>query len=77
MLGVHNYPPEIQEAYFKTHPRIETAPLSKRTILIKPAGIVMFASALTAGALLASAASAGLLGPFLADLRYRNGRGAV
>lgn len=49
VLGVHNYPPEIQEAYFKTHPRIETAPLSKRTILIKSAGIVMFAAVLTAG----------------------------
>lgn len=57
VLGVHNYPPEIQEAYFKTHPRIETAPLSKRTILIKSVGIVMFASVLTAGALLAGAAS--------------------
>ena len=23
--GVHNYPPEIQEEYFKTHPRVPTA----------------------------------------------------
>ena len=57
VLGVHNYPPEIQEAYFKTHPHIETAPLSKRTILVKSAGIVMFAAVLTAGALLAGADS--------------------
>lgn len=56
-LGVHNYPPEIQEAYFKTHPRIETAPLSKRTILLKLVGIVMFSAVLTAGALLAGADS--------------------
>lgn len=48
--GIHNYPPEIQEEYFKTHPRIETAPLSKRTVLIKSAGIVLFAIVLTGGA---------------------------
>lgn len=59
MGGIHNYPPEIQEEYFKTHPHIETAPLSKRTILIKSAGIVMFAAVLTAGALLAGADSFG------------------
>lgn len=55
--GIHNYPPEIQEEYFKTHPRIETAPLSKRTVLIKSAGIVLFAIVLTGGALLAGADS--------------------
>ena len=57
--GIHNYPPEIQEEYFKTHPRIETAPLSKRTVLIKSAGIVLFAIVLTGGALLAGADSFG------------------
>ena len=35
LAGIHNYPPEIQEEYFKTHERIPTNPLSKRTILIK------------------------------------------
>ena len=53
--GIHNYPPEIQEAYFKNHPRIETAPFSKRTLLIKSAALVLFSAALTGGALLAGA----------------------
>lgn len=53
--GIHNYPPEIQEEYFKTHERIPTAPLSKRTILLKSMGILIFAVLLTGGALLAGA----------------------
>lgn len=57
VLGIHNYPPEIQEAYFKTHARIPTAPLSGRTVLIKSVGILVFAAALTGGALLAGANS--------------------
>ena len=32
---VENYPPEIQEEYFKTHERIPSAPLSKRVIITK------------------------------------------
>lgn len=55
VLEVHNYPPEIQEEYFKTHPRIETAPLRNRTILIKSAGIMVFAVVLAAGAVLGGA----------------------
>ena len=54
-VGVHNYPPEIQEEYFKTHPRVETAPLSKRTILVKGFGIILFSAILLGGALLAGA----------------------
>ncbi len=50
--GIHNYPPEIQEEYFKTHERIPTAPLSKRTILIKSMGILIFSILLTDGVLL-------------------------
>ncbi|MCI6377412.1 MAG: hypothetical protein MR842_06625 [Clostridiales bacterium] len=57
--GIHNYPPEIQEAYFKNHPRIETAPFSKRTLLIKSAALVLFSAILTGGALLAGADSFG------------------
>lgn len=53
--GVHNYPPEIREEYFKTHPRAETAPLSKRTLLFKGCGIVLFLTLLLWGALLAGA----------------------
>ncbi len=59
LSGIHNYPPEIQEEYFKTHPRIETAPLSKRTILIKSFGILMFSVLLSGGELLAGADSFG------------------
>lgn len=54
---VHNYPPEIQEEYFKTHERVDTAPLSKRTIIIKSIGILIFAAVLTAGALFSGADS--------------------
>lgn len=52
---VHNYPPEIQEKYFKTHKRIPTAPLSGRTIVVKSFGILLFTALLTGGALLADA----------------------
>lgn len=55
VAGIHNYPPEIQEEYFKTHPRVETAPVSKRVIAIKSVAIVLFAVILTGGALLAGA----------------------
>ena len=53
--GVHNYPPEIQEEYFKTHERIPTAPLSGRTIAVKSIGILLFTALLTGGAILAGA----------------------
>lgn len=54
-VGVHNYPPEIQEEYFKTHERIPTAPLDARTIALKAFGIILFTAVLTGGALLANA----------------------
>ncbi len=59
LSGIHNYPPEIQEEYFKAHERIPTGPLSKRTILIKSLGILIFSVLLTGGALLAGADSFG------------------
>lgn len=59
VLGIHNYPPEIQEAYFKNHPRVETAPVSGRVILLKSTGILLFSALLTGGALLAGADSFG------------------
>lgn len=55
--GIHNYPPEIQEANFRDHPRIETAPRSGRTVLIKSADSLLFSAMLTGGALLAGADS--------------------
>jgi len=42
-LQIHNYPPEIQEEYFKTHERVSTEPLSRRVIMIKSFGIIVFA----------------------------------
>lgn len=56
---IHDYPPEIQEEYFKTHERIETAPLSKRVILIKLVAILIFAAVFVLGALWAGADSFG------------------
>lgn len=32
---VHNYPPKIQEEYFKTHEKISVEPLSKRVLVLK------------------------------------------
>ena len=42
-IGVHNYPPDIQEEYFKTYEHVPVAPLSGRTIAFKGFGIVLFA----------------------------------
>ena len=52
---IHNYPPEIQEEYFKTHERIPTKPLSKRVVLKKGVAILVFAVILVFMALLAGA----------------------
>ncbi|MCM1145281.1 MAG: hypothetical protein NC407_11285 [Lachnoclostridium sp.] len=54
-LQVHNYPPEIQEEYFKTHKRIAVQPLSGRIIVIKSIGILVFTVILTVCAYAAGA----------------------
>ena len=56
-VQVENYPPAIQEEYFKTHERIPTAPLSKRVIITKPIALLVFAVILVIMALLAGAKS--------------------
>ncbi len=56
-VGVHNYPPDIQEEYFKTHERIPVAPLSGRTLAVRGGTIVLFTALLTGGAILAGADS--------------------
>lgn len=56
-VGVHNYPPDIQEEYFKTHERIPVAPLSGRTLAVRGIVIVLFTALLTGGAILAGADS--------------------
>ena len=40
---IHNYPPEIQKEYFKTHDYIETEPLSRSVILKKSIALLVFA----------------------------------
>ncbi len=55
--SIHNYPPDIQEEYFKTHPRRDTSGKSKGVIIAKSAGILMFTAIITVCALIASADS--------------------
>ena len=55
--GIHNYPPDIQAEYFKTHERIPVAPLSKRVIAVKLIALLVFAAILVIMALLAGAKS--------------------
>ena len=55
--NIHNYPPDIQEEYFKTHERLEVGSRSKMVILAKSVGILLFAAILLACALLAGAKS--------------------
>ena len=53
--GIHNYPPDIQEEYFKTHERIDVSAKSKKVILTKSFGIIFFVGILLLCALLAGA----------------------
>lgn len=53
--GIHNYPKEIQEEYFKTHKKINTNRFGARTIVLKSFGILIFTIILSAGAILAKA----------------------
>ena len=54
---VHNYPPDIQEEYFKTHERIPTEPFSKKVVAVKSIALLVFAVILVIMALLAGAKS--------------------
>ena len=40
--GIHNYPPDIQEEYFKTHPRMDVSYNNKKVLLTKSFGILLF-----------------------------------
>lgn len=53
--SIHNYPPDIQEEYFKTHPRIDVSYKSNHVILAKSLGLLMFTTILTVCTLLAGA----------------------
>ncbi len=53
--SIHNYPPDIQEAYFKTHERMDVSAKSKNVILTKSFGILIFTAILFVCALIAGA----------------------
>ena len=52
---IHNYPPDIQEEYFKTHERVDVSYKSKKVILTKSLGIIVFTIILVVCAKLAGA----------------------
>jgi len=40
--NIHNYPKDIQDEYFKTHKKVEVSYKSKKVILTKGLGIIIF-----------------------------------
>ena len=55
--AIHNYPPDIQEEYFKTHERVDVSYRSNKVILTKAAGVLLFTAILLGCSLLAGAAT--------------------
>ena len=53
--SIHNYPPDIQEEYFKTHERIDVSYHSKNVLLTKSLGVLIFTGILFVCALIAGA----------------------
>ena len=53
--SIHNYPPDIQEEYFKTHERVDVSYRSKNVILTKSFGILIFTGVLLVCSLVAGA----------------------
>ncbi|MBR2802916.1 MAG: hypothetical protein IKE21_10125 [Erysipelotrichaceae bacterium] len=53
--NIHNYPPDIQEEYFKTHKRVDVSYRSKKVLLKKGIGILLFTVILAVCARLAGA----------------------
>ena len=53
--SIHNYPPDIQEEYFKTHERVDVSYRSKKVILTKGFGVLLFTGILLVCALVAGA----------------------
>ncbi|MBQ3276251.1 MAG: hypothetical protein IJH47_04235 [Oscillospiraceae bacterium] len=54
--SIHNYPPDIQEEYFKTHERIDVSYRSKNVFLTKSLGVAIFTGILFVCARIAGAA---------------------
>ena len=57
--SIHNYPPDIQKEYFRTHERVDVSYKSKNVILTKGLGIVIFTAILLICALAAGAETFG------------------
>ena len=53
--AIHNYPPDIQEEYFKTHARVDVSYRSKNVLLTKSLGVLIFTGILFVCALIAGA----------------------
>ena len=53
--AIHNYPPDIQEEYFKTHARLDVGPTSKSVIFAKAIGVAVFTCVLLVSSLVAGA----------------------
>ena len=56
-VSIHNYPPDIQAEYFKTHARVDVSYRSKSVLLAKGFGVLCFTALLLACALLAGAST--------------------
>ena len=54
---IHNYPPDIQEEYFKTHEKMDVSGKSKNVILAKSCGVLMFTVILIVCAKIAGAST--------------------
>lgn len=53
--AIHNYPPDIQEEYFKTHKKLDVSYKSRNVILTKGLGILIFTGILLICSLVAGA----------------------
>jgi uncharacterized membrane protein len=53
--GIHNYPPDIQEEYFRTHEKVDVSYRSGKVLLAKGLGILVFTGILLVCALAAGA----------------------
>ena len=53
--AIHNYPPDIREAYFRTHEKVDVSYRSKNVLLAKGFGVLLFTGILLVCALAAGA----------------------
>ena len=53
--SIHNYPPDIQAEYFKTHERIDVSYKSRNVLLTKDLGVLLFTGILLVCSLVAGA----------------------